>query len=318
MISPRSEPARLPDVAVLLITYNHEAFIAESIEGVLEQEYPGTIHFLVSDDCSTDETRRVIIDAIANPPENVIGHPRLRDENGGGLRNLTEGGVWANATGAAYISLLEGDDYWTDRRKLALQVGHMEVHERTTLSFALANELILFDGAPPPKVVVVPPNPNPNFGDLLRRNFIHTCTVVYRQGVLPHFPEWFAECAFRDWPLHLAHASTGELHFLDQIVAVHRQHESSRWWNPANNMREQARANEKVQRLAIAHLGTKHNFRRAHVAVGRHRTWAWASENRPERWLHLAAAAALEPAAVIRRRLKRHASLRLRHRPGLD
>ena len=50
----------LPDVAVALITYNHESFIAQSIGGVLMQEYPGIIHLVVSDDCSTDATQRVI------------------------------------------------------------------------------------------------------------------------------------------------------------------------------------------------------------------------------------------------------------------
>ena len=137
-------PFRLPDVAVVLITYNHETFIAESINSVSRQEYPGNIHVIVSDDCSTDQTQKVIKETISDMPPNVIVHPILREQNVGGLRNLTEAWESANGTGSAYIALLEGDDYWTDARKLALQVSYMEEHPRSTLSFGLATEPVSY------------------------------------------------------------------------------------------------------------------------------------------------------------------------------
>ena len=298
-------PVQLPDVAVVLITYNHESFIAESINSVSCQEYPGNIHLIVSDDCSTDQTQKVIKETISNVPPNVIVHPVLREQNVGGLRNLAEAWGLANETGSVYIALLEGDDYWVDFRKLALQVSYMEEHPRSTISFGLATELILSDDAPPSsKVVVRPPSDHPTFGELLCGNFIHTCTVVYRRGVLPQFPDWFAECAFRDWPLHLVHASAGEIHYIDHVVAVHRQHQSSKWWNPTRSQRDRIRAAETVQRLAITHLGTKTNFRCSQVAAARHRWWATASRNKPGRWAHTLVAIALDP-RLVRRRLRR-------------
>ena len=296
---------QLPDVAVVLITYNHESFIAESISSVSRQEYPGNIHVIVSDDCSTDQTQKVIKETISDLPPNVIVHLVLREQNVGGLRNLTEAWESANETGSAYIALLEGDDYWTDLRKLALQVSYMEEHQRSTMSFGLATELILRDDAPPSsKVVVIPPSDHPTFGELLCGNFIDTCTVVYRRGVLSRFPEWFADCAFRDWPLHLVHASAGEIHYIDHVVAVHRQHQSSKWWNPTKSQRDRFRAAKTVQRLAITHLGTKANFRRSRVAAagtagGRRR----AGTSRA-RWAHTLVAITLDP-RLVRRRLRR-------------
>jgi glycosyltransferase involved in cell wall biosynthesis len=300
----------LPDVAVILITYNHETFIAESINSVLRQEYPGTIHVIVSDDCSTDQTQKVIKETTTDVPPNVIVHSVLREQNVGGLRNLTEAWESANETGSAYIALLEGDDYWTDSLKLALQVSYMEEHPRSTMSFGLATELILRVDAPPSsKVVVIPPSDHLTFAELLCGNFIHTCTVVYRRGVLLRFPEWFAGCAFRDWPLHLVHASAGEIHYMDRVVAVHRQHQSSKWWNPTRSKRDQVRAAETVQRLAITHLGTKANFRRSQVVAARHRWWATASRNRSARWAHTLIAITLDPRLVRRRLRRRFAAL---------
>jgi glycosyltransferase involved in cell wall biosynthesis len=296
-------PVQLPDIAVVLLSYNHETFIAQSVNSVAKQRYPGKIHVIVSDDGSTDQTQKVIRETISDVPPNVIVHPVLRQLNVGGLRNLTEAWDSANETGSAYIAMLEGDDYWTDLDKLVLQVSYLEEHPSSTLSFGLATELILSDDGPPSsKLVVIPPSNHPTFGDLLCGNFIHTCTVVYRTGVLPRFPEWFAECTFRDWPLHLVHASAGEMHYIEHVVAVHRQHQSSKWWNPTKSRRDQVRASVTVQRLAIAYLGTKANFRRARVLSARHRWWAQTSRNKLERWAHIIAATMLAPGLVRRKR----------------
>jgi len=295
------QPVQLPDVAVVLITYNHERFIAESINSVLRQEYPGNIHVIVTDDCSTDQTQKVINETVSDVPPNVIVHLTLRQQNVGGLRNLSEAWESANDTGSAYIALLEGDDYWTDLRKLALQVSYMEEHPRSTLSFGLATELILRDDPPSSRLVVIPPSDHLTFGELLCRNFISTCTVVYRSGVLSRFPDWFAECPFRDWPLHLVHACAGDMHYVDHVVAVHRQHASGKW--STMSQRNQVSASVTVQRLAITHLGTRHNFRRSHVAAARQRWWAWTSRNKLARWAHILAAVTLEP-DLVRRKLE--------------
>lgn len=308
MTAMGSATGRLPDVAVILITYNHEAYVVESLKSVLSQRYPGTIHLVVADDCSTDDTQRLVVSALEEVPNNVVIHRRLREVNLGGLGNLTDAWAAAQATGSPYIALLEGDDFWTDDDKLALQIGHLEEHPEVTLSFGLATERILRSDAPPlDAVVFLPPRDCPSFEDLLAGNFIQTCTVVYRASVLTEFPSWFAACPFRDWPLHLVHADAGGVHYLDRVVAVHRQHETSKWWNPTKSRRERARASARVQRVVIANLGAG-QFSRLRVAADRQLWWARASRNRPERWAHLVVATVLDP-GVLRRRADRRRRL---------
>jgi glycosyltransferase involved in cell wall biosynthesis len=291
----------MPAVAVVMITYNHEPFIVESIESVFAQRYDGVIHLVVADDCSTDGTQALIADTLAHAPAHVIVHPLLRTSNVGGFGNLT--GAWevANQSGSSYIAILEGDDFWCDPSKLALQAGYLEAHPRATISFGLARELILFENPPSSKVVIIPPTEHPTYGDLLLGNFIQTCTVLYRAGVLPRFPEWFAECPIRDWPLHLVHASDGDMHYLDRVVAVHRQHEGGKWWTPGRSQRNRNLTTEAIQRVALAHLGTRGQVKGRRLIAARHAWRASSSRNLAGRYAHLAMAGVLDPRRAVRR-----------------
>jgi glycosyltransferase involved in cell wall biosynthesis len=301
--------SRWPDVAVVLITYNHEAFVAESIAGVLNQDYQGTIHLVVGEDASSDHTRDEVVRAVAKVPSNVVPHLLLRERNVGGLTNLSDSWEVATATGSRYIALLEGDDFWVDPSKLSSQVAALEQHPSATLSFALANELIVSGDEPQrSELQVVPPTTEPAFGDLLGGNFIHTCTVVYRAGIVTAFPAWFGECAFRDWPLHLVHARAGDIHYLDRVVAVHRQHSRSRWWRAGRDESEHIEATERIQILALTHLGSPGNHRPAELAAKRALRRARASTTPVARWRYRLSALVADPlfvACKLQRRLTR-------------
>ena len=82
---------------------------------------------------------------------------------------------------------------------------------------------------------------------------------------------------------------------------IDRQHASGKW--STMSQRNQVSASVTVQRLAITHLGTRHNFRRSHVAAARQRWWAWTSRNKLARWAHILAAVTLEP-DLVRRKLE--------------
>lgn len=49
-----------PLVSVVMITYGHENYIEESINGVLAQVFDAEIELIISDDCSPDNTENVI------------------------------------------------------------------------------------------------------------------------------------------------------------------------------------------------------------------------------------------------------------------
>lgn len=109
------------DVSVAIIAYNVENYIKEAIESVLNQEVKFRVEIVVGEDCSTDNTREILLDYQKLYPS--IIRLLLPIKNQG----LTPNSVATqNACRGQYIALLDGDDYWTSPYKLQMQFEFME------------------------------------------------------------------------------------------------------------------------------------------------------------------------------------------------
>src|SRR5258706_11401053 len=58
-------------VSVLIITYNQERFIAQAIESALMQRTTFDYEILIGEDCSTDNTRRIVVDYQKRHPDKI-------------------------------------------------------------------------------------------------------------------------------------------------------------------------------------------------------------------------------------------------------
>ena len=110
-------------VSICMVSYNHEKWIGQAIEGVLRQETAFPFELVIGEDCSTDGTKE-IIQAFSNKYPSVIrafynrGNIGLSD-NFSQLLNKCHG---------KYIAICEGDDFWTDPNKLQKQVEFLEAN----------------------------------------------------------------------------------------------------------------------------------------------------------------------------------------------
>jgi glycosyltransferase involved in cell wall biosynthesis len=110
-------------VSVVMITYLHEAFIAEAIEGVLMQEVDFSIELIIADDCSPDRTFEIVKNYKGKHPKGDWICYTRHDKNLGMMPNF----IWAlKQAKGKYIAMCEGDDYWTDPLKLQKQVDFLE------------------------------------------------------------------------------------------------------------------------------------------------------------------------------------------------
>ena len=110
-----------PVVSICCITYNHEKYIEETIDSFLMQETDFPFEIVIGEDCSTDNTRK-IVEKYKEMYPNII--KLIVSENNVGMQ--ANGQRTMEACIGEYMALCEGDDYWTDKNKLQIQKDFLE------------------------------------------------------------------------------------------------------------------------------------------------------------------------------------------------
>lgn len=120
----------IPVISIAMLTFNHQDFIVQALEGVLMQNTDFNFKIIVADDKSTDNTRNILLTYQKNYPNKF--KLILQNDNVGVHENTLS--LIENVEGK-YIALCEGDDYWFDSSKLQKQVDFLEHNPEYVLSF---------------------------------------------------------------------------------------------------------------------------------------------------------------------------------------
>ena len=100
-----------------------ERYLRTLLESILKQKVSFHYEIVIDDDCSPDNSRKIIREYAEHYPD--IIRPIYRNKNVGGSKNMY--GVLRRCRGK-YIAILEGDDYWEDEDKLQYQIDFLENH----------------------------------------------------------------------------------------------------------------------------------------------------------------------------------------------
>jgi len=111
-------------LSIVVISYNHEKYIRKCLDSILMQVVDFSFEIIVGDDCSTDQTAQIITEYQVKYPD--IIKPNLRSINVGATKNQYD--CFLRCTGN-YIAILDGDDFWTDKQKLKIQIDFLKNNE---------------------------------------------------------------------------------------------------------------------------------------------------------------------------------------------
>jgi glycosyltransferase involved in cell wall biosynthesis len=210
-----------------MITYNQEGYIAQAIESVLAQSVNFDYEIIIGEDCSTDRTRAVVLEFRRRYPDRI--KLLLRNRNIGGLPNLES---TLAACQGEYLAILEGDDYWTSVDKLQKQVDFLDSHPECALCCHRVQCLnaTLPAEASAESSVFPPLAAGPyTIEDLLKWNFVMTCSVVLRRHLSGPLPACFSGMKVGDWARFVLAARHGKIELMDEIMATYRLHPGSVW-----------------------------------------------------------------------------------------
>lgn len=215
-------------LSIVCLTYNHIKFIRQALQSFVMQKTTFDFEVIVHDDASTDGTTDIIREFAEKYPS--IIKPVFQTENqwSKGI-SISKTFVYPKISGE-YVALCEGDDYFIDENKLQKQVDFLEAHPDYAICFHPVlvhwDDNRLPDSYFPTKKM----RQNLTLKGLLDCNFIQTNSVVYRwrfhRDSLDLLPDNIMP---GDWFLHLMHAETGKIGFIDEVMSVYRRNAGGIW-----------------------------------------------------------------------------------------
>lgn len=210
-------------VAIHCLVYNHEPYLRDCLDGFVMQKTNFRFVAIVHEDCSTDNSAAIIREYEAKYPD--IFRPIYETENqwhktDGSLGRIMNAAI--DATGAKYIAMCEGDDYWTDPYKLQKQVDFLESHPECSMCFHGVQILDELSHELQPDFLEDVPYSKDGLR-LAQGNYIHSVSVMFRKNC--SVDEKYAKVgriSMGDQILYHLYAEVGHFKKLPDIMGVYR------------------------------------------------------------------------------------------------
>ena len=242
-------------VSVSQITFNHEKFIAQAIENILNQQVNFDYEIVIGEDFSSDKTREIVIDYYKQYSDKI--RLILPEENLGcyGQKIFVK---TLQACRGEYIALLDGDDYWTSAYKLQQQVDFLDNHPECTICFHDVTTIFEDKAGLSRRYNDFQPSQFSDLENILKSNFIPTCSTVYRRGLFSEFPDWYYDTVCGDWVLHILNARHGKIGYINKSMGIYRVHRNGLF----SGMRkiQQLKEVSKCYELLNQYLNFEYNF----------------------------------------------------------
>jgi glycosyltransferase involved in cell wall biosynthesis len=212
-ISDLTQVSPNPLVSVLVLTYNHEAYIEDTIQGILAQQCDFPIEIIIGDDESRDRTIDICLEYQKKFP-NIV-RIITWEKNVGCNANFLR--LWGRARGK-YVAICEGDDYWIDPSKLSKQVVKM-VQFPDTIICGAHYSILSFDHIKEINIKF-----QYCIEELLIGHYFHTSTFLIHRAMM-EIPACARKVFNLDFVLLVAGALQGSIRCIPDTTSVYRIHD---------------------------------------------------------------------------------------------
>lgn len=215
-----------PVVACGIIVYNQREYIANCIDKMLKQDCDFTFTIVIADDCSTDGTQNILKEYQERFPERI---KLVLNE-----RNLGIAGNWVSCCrameGGRFVSFCDGDDYWSNPKKLQIQVEFLSSNPNCV---AVSTDFDTIDADGTNFIPNVRKNNSPATG-MVQNDLWSTgkaqnawCTFMFRKDIFDNkIPfQGFLDNSFpfQDWPVLVIMAAYGTFEYIPLSTCLVRR-----------------------------------------------------------------------------------------------
>ena len=219
-------------VSVFCLTYNHEKYIRNALEGLVKQKTIFPFEVLVHDDASTDKTPQIIKEYEEKYPH--IIKPIYQEINqyskGTGIIRPF---LLPRASGK-YFAWCEGDDCWISENKLQKQVEFLETHSDYSACAhkvkVIKNVNAQYDLSDIDYIPQITTDQDYNAPDIItNRVWFQTSSFMMRSELYRSIPDCFRLRGAGDYQLFMYSAFNGKVHCFSDVMSLYNYGVDGSW-----------------------------------------------------------------------------------------
>ncbi len=214
-------------VSVYMATYNHEKYIRQALESVVNQNTKFNYEIIVHDDASTDGTQAIILEYQRNYPDLIVPVLQTINQYQLGVERLVNF-VLPIARGE-YFAMNEGDDFWTDNYKLQKQVDYMELNRNCTLVTHKSNRISETGDYLGEVYTPVSTGAYTIKDILMNHTYFTTNSMLVKMSTLKEHIKIFEDCPSFDYIIKTIAILSGEVHALKDNMSSYRIASNGSW-----------------------------------------------------------------------------------------
>lgn len=218
-----------PLVSVICMSYNHENYVVQSLNSVLNQTYKN-IQLIITDDASTDDSRRVINDWLENHSDIIFIY---NNSNSGNTKTFNKALKFAKGE---YIIDLAADDILlkdciekqlstflnSEKKKLGIVYGNAELISENNTHIRYYYEVNAEK-----RTLKTPASGNIYLAMLSQSSMICSVSSMVKREVLEQLNGYNENLAYEDLDLWIRASRLYNFEFIDRILVQKRELENS-------------------------------------------------------------------------------------------
>ena len=216
-------------VSICCNAYNHEKYIAQTLDSLLEQKTDFRFEIIVHDDVSSDDTANIIRRYAEKYPDIVKPIFESQNQYSKGVRITEE--IFLPLAVGKYVAFCEGDDFWNDPNKLQQQINILESDDSISMCCHANKRINSKNG----KLINVLRSVTKKDGFiayedcLSESNFPHLTSMVIRREDYEKMPVFFNKAPVGDYPLRAYALCLGKVYYIDKAMSTYRVMTASSW-----------------------------------------------------------------------------------------
>ncbi len=247
-------------LTVICETYNQERYIRQCLDSLVNQNANFRYQIVVHDDASNDSTTQIILDYANRYPDLII--PIIQKKNLYS-QGKSDSPFIASKIKGKYLAFCEGDDWWLSSDKLQVQYDYMEQHPDCSLC---VHDAKLFDDNRNCFIGNLPssgPERDITVKEIIENGgwYLGTNTMLFKAEDYV-LPKCYLNWGVGDYPRAIYLGIKGRVHFLSEVMAVHRVNAAGSWTKrTSEDIKIREAANKKIiNGLKAVDIATNRKF----------------------------------------------------------